>query len=334
MIRNRNRREFFKATAALTTGFCVGSSFSGSLNSGNPAQAETVSGKNKEEKDTKKHYPREKVCFNTSCILNYNLGIEEELELTAAAGFRAVEVWSQRIGVFLDQGGKLADLKKRADDLGLTIVNGIGFATWIMDEPDKRQEGLETMQREMNWIAELGGKHIAAPAAGPWNQRIEGIDVCAERFRTIMELGGRTGVQPMLELWGTSPTLSKLSDVVAIALATGRSDAALLLDAYHLYRGGNSFDSLALLNGRILPVFHLNDYPAAPVDELTDQDRVFPGDGICPTSNLLRILHSAGFDGYLSLELFNPEYQKQMKPLELIKTGFSKMNRALDAAEI
>lgn len=319
-MKNR-RRDFFKTAMALTAGLGVG----GAVFPNRLAAEQTANSP---------RYSRDKVSFNTSCIRNRNLPIEEELKVAAEAGFRAVEVWTQRISVYLEGGGKLSDLKKRADDLGLTVVNGIGFATWIMNEADKRDEGLETMRREMEWLAELGCRYVAAPAAGPWKERIDGIENRAERFRAVMELGDASGVHPMLELWGTSPTFSKLSEIVAVALATGRSDAYLLLDAYHLYRGGNSFDSLNLLNGRALPVFHLNDYPSDPVDNLTDKDRVFPGDGVCPTTDLLRRLRSIGFDGYLSLELFNPGYQERMEPLTLAKVGYEKMAHVLDAAGI
>lgn len=286
-----------------------------------------------ETKSDSPAFGRDRLCFNTACLLQYDLPIEEELAVTAEAGFRAVEVWMTRVTRYIDEGKRLSGLKKRADDLGLQIVNGIGFAPWIVNEEEKRAEGLATMKLEMERLAELGAPYIAAPAAGPWKERIEGADRIAERFNAVMKLGDQTGVRPMLELWGTSPTFSALSDVVAAAIRTGRADAFLLLDAYHLFRGGNSFDSLALLNGAAMPVFHLNDWPDAPRESLADKDRVFPGDGVAPLTGLLGILRGIGFNGYLSLEIFNPGYQSSMTPIELARTGYRKMSETVERVE-
>ena len=67
----------------------------------------------------------------------------------------------------------------------------------------------------------------------------------AERYRSILELGERTGVTPILELWGFSQTLSRLSEVAYVATETAHPQACLLLDSYHLYKGGSDFGGLA-----------------------------------------------------------------------------------------
>ena len=45
--------------------------------------------------------------------------------------------------------------------------------------------------------------------------------------------------------------------------------------------------------------------------DITDADRVFPGDGAAPLDTLLRSLRDIGFRGMLSLGVFNREYWKQ-----------------------
>jgi len=80
----------------------------------------------------------------------------------------------------------------------------------------------------------------------------------------------------------------------------------------------------------------LNDYPADPPREtIGDRDRVYPGDGIAPLTQIIRDLYANGGRAFLSLELFNPNYWKQ-DPLEVAKTGLAKMKgavgKALDAS--
>lgn len=269
---------------------------------------------------------KRRFALNTGTLLGYNLPIEEEIEVTAKAGYEGIEIWLMRLEKYLEEGKSLADLKKRIEDSGLTVEGAIGFANWIVDDDAARARGLEQMRRDMGRLAQIGCKCIAAPASGATNKRIDDLEVCGERYRTILEIGEREGVTPLLEQWGPSATLCRLSDVVAIAVAAKHPDASLLLDAYHLYKGGNDYISLKQLNGRAMRVFHLNDYPAAPPREtIADKDRVFPGDGVCPFDVLLPTLDEIGFEGVFSLELFNREYQQRYSPLELAKMGLEKM---------
>ena len=274
-------------------------------------------------------------CLNLGTIRNYNLPITEEFKVAKEAGYRSVEIWFDRLADYAKDGdvafskSKLVELKKYLDGEGIQVEGGIGFATWIMNEPEKRSAGLEELKRQSEALATLGAPCIACPAAGPWNEKIEGISVIAERFAAALETCAEFGVRALLELWGPSPTLSRLSDCLAICAETGRADAGLLLDAYHLYRGGNSYEGLNLVAGSAMPIFHINDYPGTPEREkLNDSDRVFPGDGICPLRSILATLAKNGFNGALSLELFNPNYAKEMSALEQAKTGLAKM-RAL-----
>jgi 2-keto-myo-inositol isomerase len=79
-----------------------------------------------------------------------------------------------------------------------------------------------------------------------------------------------------------------------------------------------------LLSGAAIHVIHVNDYPATPPRErITDADRVYPGDGIAPLTALFRDLAGIGFQGALSLELFNRDYWKQ-DALTVARTGLQK----------
>jgi sugar phosphate isomerase/epimerase len=265
-------------------------------------------------------------CLNTSTIRGAGLPIEGELEIAAGAGFRAVEPWIEEIEVFVNRGGKLPDLRRRFEDLGLGVAGAVGFAEWIVEDGARRASGLERMKRDMGLVAEIGGRFIAAPpigAHGP-GQSSPSLDRIAERYAAILDLGTRTGVTPILELWGFSRTLSRLSEVSFVAAQTAHPRACLLLDSYHLHKGGSGFGGIRLLHGSALPVFHINDYPAEPDRQrIDDSDRVYPGDGVAPLGELIRTLDAIDFRGFLSVELFNREYWKQ-PPEEVARLALEK----------
>jgi len=275
-------------------------------------------------------------CLNTSTIRGQKLPLPDEIDLAAQAGYHAIEPWISEIEAFTQTGGKLPDLRRRLRDKNLAVPSAIGFFEWIVDDPEKRKNALEQAKRDMGLVAALGGTHIAAPPWGAHDKtKLEkNVDLlaAAERYHALCEVGRAAGVIPMVEVWGFSHTLSRLGEAALVAIESGHADACILADVYHLHKGGSPIEGLALLQGHRLPVFHVNDYPADPPRAaIQDKDRVFPGDGVAPLAAIFSHLRKIGFDGFLSLELFNEAYYKQDAGT-IARTGLEKM-RAVTAAK-
>ena len=272
-------------------------------------------------------------CLNTSTIRGHNLSITEEVDIAAEAGYRAIEPWIGKIDTYLDQGGSLKDLAKRISDHGMTIESSIGFAPWIVNDDAQRTEGMEAAKRDMDRVAQIGGKRMAAPAAGAQNRTDVDLTKAADRYRALLELGDKTGVVPMVEVWGFSKTLTKLSQAVFVAVESGHPKACVLADVYHLHKGGSDYRGFNLMSANSMHVLHMNDYPADPPrDRITDGHRVYPGDGVAPMRDILRTLRDIGFRGHLSLELFNESYWKQNDALTVAETGLRKMRESVQKA--
>jgi len=271
-------------------------------------------------------------CLNTSTIRGQELTITEEVSVTAKAGYTGIEPWMRKIAAFTDGGGKLSDLRKQLDDSGLTIESAIGFAKWIVDDEATRKSGFEEAKRDMAVLAELGGKRIAAPPAGAQKQGTNlDLDAAGERYHQLLDLGQEMGVTPQIEVWGFSANLTTLQESMYVAFASGHPDACLLGDVYHFYKGGSSHQGLRMLGPNALQSFHMNDYPDIPREKISDADRVYPGDGVGPVTEILQIFDNVGARPVLSLELFNREFWKQ-DPLEVATTGLAKMKAAVAAA--
>ena len=135
-----------------------------------------------------------------------------------------------------------------------------------------------------------------------------------------------------IEVWGPSANLSRGSEALYVAAKSGHPDACVLLDAYHMYKGGTPATVLKLLGRQAVHCFHMNDYPAdPPLETIRDGDRILPGDGIAPLNEILTYLADNHCRVMLSLELFNAEYWK-MPALEAAKIGLAKMKGAVVAA--
>ncbi|MBL8818281.1 MAG: sugar phosphate isomerase/epimerase [Planctomyces sp.] len=316
---NSDRRRFLTSATTLGAGIFAGNLFA----EGNPNTMETPDSQG-----------RFRYCLNTSTIRGQELGIVEEVRIAGEAGYDGIEPWMGSINTYVEGGGKLSDLKKQIEDAGLTVDSAIGFAQWIVDDPEQRKAGLEEAKRDMNTLREIGGTRIAAPPAGATNGSKLDLFVVAERYRTLLELGASIGVIPQLEVWGFSTNLSRLGETVFVCVEADHPSACVLPDVYHIYKGGSGFGGLELLSATAIQVFHVNDYPAEPGrQDINDSHRVYPGDGIAPLKEILTMV--GGTEGArtnrpvtLSLELFNREYWKQ-NAMDVARTGLAKMKAAV-----
>lgn len=271
-------------------------------------------------------------CINTSTIREKKLPLPEIVDMAAAVGYNGIEPWIREIEAYQQAGGSLADMRKRISDHGLKVESAIGFAHWIVDDPTKRKAGLEQAKRDMELVAAIGGTRIAAPPTGATKQNDLDLFAAAKRFGDLMKVGESIGVTPQAEVWGFSQSLSRLGETAFVVIESGNPNALILPDVYHIFKGGSDFAGLNLLSGKAIQVFHMNDYPATPDRKtINDAHRVYPGDGVAPLDQILQTLSEIGFQGALSLELFNRDYWKQ-DPRLVLETGLAKMKQAVAKA--
>lgn len=264
-------------------------------------------------------------CLNMATIRGQKLGIVREIEIAAKAGYQGIEPWVDSVQNYVKEGGVLTDLRKRLDDHGVTVEGAIGFAEWIVDDEDRRAKGLERLKREMDLLAQIGARRFAAPPAGATDLPKLDFGKAAERYRALLEIGDGFGIVPELELWGFSKNLNRIGECIGLAIETGHPKACVLSDVFHLYKGGSDYKVMESVPGRLLPVLHINDHPADPPrDKIDDSLRNFPGDGVAPLVDMLKVLHGTGGQKVLSLELFNRQYWAE-DPLKVAETGLAKI---------
>ncbi len=307
-----SRRDLLKTTSVATAGLLAGSA--------------TARAKSERKKGTDPF----RYCLNMSTIRGQELSVTGEVDVAGKAGYDAIEPWLGKLNDYKKSGGSLKDLRRRIEDHGLTVESAIGFARWIVDDDEQRAKGLEEAKRDMNLLAQLGAKRIAAPPAGARGT----VDpmAAAERYRKLLEIGDEIGVVPQIEMWGGNPSIGRVSTAIYIAIEAGHPNACFLGDVYHTYKGGSDFEGLKMLGPQALQHFHWNDYPAdPPLDKIGDGDRVYPGDGIAPITDIVKGFLQVGAVPVLSLELFNKKYWA-MDPLEAAKVGIEKMKASVAPA--
>ena len=157
-------------------------------------------------------------CLNTGTISGQKLSLVDELKTASKAGFDSVEPWMREIHEYRKANGSL--------------------------------KPLDEVRRDMEALAELGGKRLACPPVGATEKPID-LSRFQERYEAVLKLGDEFGVQPLLELWGFSANLSKIEDVLKIAATAAHPKAAVLLDVYHIYKGGGNYEAMRLLSQQV-----------------------------------------------------------------------------------
>jgi sugar phosphate isomerase/epimerase len=268
--------------------------------------------------------------LNTSTISGQKLGVEKYIDIAARAGYDCIELWTGDVKEYIAKGGTLKALKKLLDDSKLPVVDAIGFSPWMVDDDALRTAGMKQMREEMEMMAALGCPRMAAPSAGiKADEQLDMFKV-GERFTKLIALGRETGVTPQLEFWGAS-NFFHLGQVLMAAAVANDPGVRVLADVYHLHRGGSGFEGLKMVDGSLIEIFHMNDYPdTIPREKLEDKDRIYPGDGVAPITQILNDLKNMKGQKILSLELFNREYWAQ-DPFVVAKTGLEKMRKAVRA---
>jgi 2-keto-myo-inositol isomerase len=266
-------------------------------------------------------------CLNTSTISGQQLGLKRNIETAAEAGYDSLELWVRDVQAYINDGNTLESLTRFIRDTGLEVANAIGFAPWMADDEEVSARGFVQMKEEMEMMAAIGCTRIAAPAAGQFISPDIDLFEAGEKYRRLISLGRETGVMPQLEFWGASRVLYHIGQTLMIVAVAGDPDVRLMPDVYHMFRGGSDYNTLKLLKGPTIEVFHMNDYVAnIPRTEQTDADRVYPGDGAAPMQQIMNDLKAMGGVKYLSLELFNRTYWEQ-DALTVARTGLEKMKR-------
>src|SRR5262245_44583521 len=121
-------------------------------------------------------------CLNTSTIRGNKLDIVGVINAASKAGFHAIEPWIMEIDAYTSSGGALKDLGKRIADAGLTVEGAIAFNSFLDDDDARRAAALEKLKVDMDKVAQIGGKRIAAPPGTNRNAAVT-LDNAAKYYR-------------------------------------------------------------------------------------------------------------------------------------------------------
>lgn len=263
-----------------------------------------------------------KLALNGATTMRADL--ETDIRAAARAGFDYLEIWASKLREFLESN-TTARLKELFDEHALKpySINSIEHITFR--EADAHAKLLAECEELCRIALEIDCPYIVVVPSLLPEGKTRG-DVIEESVRVLSELSSlasRFNVALAFEFLGqpncSVQTLELASEIVK---EVGRENVGLVIDSFHFYAGGSSFESIETTDAARLFIFHINDAEARPREELQDKHRLLPGLGILPLKEIVGALRRIGYDRVASVEIFRPEYWER-DPVELAEAAYA-----------
>jgi sugar phosphate isomerase/epimerase len=174
------------------------------------------------------------------------------------------------------------------------------------------QEGLKGLDEQAKFAAAIGlERMMAVLSPGSPVPKAERHTFIKQRLAPVAEVLAKSNIRLGLEFLGvlqfrTPPRsaheyIFTLPDTVALAKELG-PNIGVVLDIWHWHHsGGTLADILATPSSRIVHI-HISDAKAQPPEDVRDNGRLMPGEGIIDGTGFFQALKKIGYEGGISPE--------------------------------
>ncbi|MGY2736719.1 bifunctional sugar phosphate isomerase/epimerase/4-hydroxyphenylpyruvate dioxygenase family protein [Sphingomonas sp. UYP23] len=233
--------------------------------------------------------------------------LEQKLTAIAAAGYDAVEIFETDL---LSCAASPREIARQLDDLGLTCALYQPFRDFEGMPGALRQRALDRAERKFDVMADLGTDRIlvcsnCSPHALGEQDRI------VDDFRALGERAAARGVLVGYEALAWGRHVYDHRQVWEIVKAVDHPSIGILLDSFQSLSRGIPNESLAEIDPAKIVLVQLADAPLLSMDLLfwSRHFRCMPGQGDLPVAGFVAELLKLGYDGPLSLEIFNDRFR-------------------------
>lgn len=231
----------------------------------------------------------------------------EKLSAIAAAGFDGIEIFEND---FLAFDGSPADVGRMVRDHGLELCLFQPFRDFEgMPEP-QRARAFERAERKFDLMNELGVDLVlvcsnCSPLA------LGGIDRAADDFAELGERAAKKGIRIGYEALAWGRHVSDHRDAWEVVRRAGHPNVGLILDSFHTLARKIDVNSIRSIPGDRIFFVQLADAPLIDMDLLywSRHFRNMPGEGDLDVTGFMRAVAATGYDGHLSLEVFNDQFR-------------------------
>src|SRR5262245_56472632 len=267
-----------------------------------------------------------KACISEATILPGSFA--DDVRACAEAGGCALEVWLTKLETHLEKHSA-ADTRKLLQDSGATLAAAAYQGGLLLAQGEQRQAHFDHFKRRLDLCQGLGIPTLLVVADFAESVDATALERAVVSLRQAAQWAAGFGVRLALEFRGRSTFCSSLDTALALVAGCGEPNVGVNLDVFHYYTGPSKFEDLGLLTRENLAFVQVCDLAGVPRELAADADRILPGEGDFQLAPIVEQLRAIGYDGWLSLELFNPTLW-QARPGQVVELGLGAVRRLLD----
>jgi 2-keto-myo-inositol isomerase len=266
-----------------------------------------------------------KLCISQACTLS--TPFTDDIHAYADAGWPGVEIWLTKLEQHLATHS-IAATRKLLEDCRLVPAAASYQGGLLLSQGDQRKAHFDDLKRRLELCQGFGIPTLVVAADFAASPDPTALERAIVSLKQAAQWAAAFGVRLALEFRGRASFCASLDTAAALVAQCGEPNLGLCLDLFHYYTGPSKFEDLGLLGPANLFLVQVSDLAGVPRELAEDNDRIFPGDGDFLLPAILQQLRAAGYDGYVSLEMFNPTFW-QAKPAQIAALGLVALQRVL-----
>ncbi|WP_328345767.1 bifunctional sugar phosphate isomerase/epimerase/4-hydroxyphenylpyruvate dioxygenase family protein [Streptomyces violaceus] len=231
-----------------------------------------------------------------------------KLDAAARAGFDGVEIFENDL---LASPLTPEDIRARCADLGLTIDLFQPMRDIEAVPEAEFSRNLRRARHKFDLMRRLGADTVlVCSSVSP--QAVDDDALAAEQLSRLADLARESGVKVAYEALAWGRHVSTYDHAWRIVEAAGHPALGTCLDSFHILSRGSDPKGIADIPGEKIFFLQLADAPLLAMDVLqwSRHYRCFPGQGGFDVAGLVRNVLRTGYDGPLSLEVFNDVFRQ------------------------
>ncbi|OWA37761.1 xylose isomerase [Saccharibacillus sp. O16] len=260
---------------------------------------------------------------------------EQFMQLASAGGFQTVDLDARAL---IERYGAEGAAEQLAE-YGLRLASIDLPVEWRTDEETFRA-GLPALTEAAAAAHRLGCTRCCTYVLPSTDQNSAHFMVLAtRRLRICAQILGAYGIRLGLEFVGPhhlrtawkNPFIWGMQETLDWIEAIGEPNVGLLLDAYHWYTNELHISDIERLRPEQIVHVHLNDARDVPLEQVLDNDRLYPGEGVIDLAGFLRVLHAIGYEASVTQEILTPSAPTE-EPERLVQRSREGYDRVFAAA--
>ncbi|HEX2888037.1 sugar phosphate isomerase/epimerase and 4-hydroxyphenylpyruvate domain-containing protein, partial [Vineibacter terrae] len=233
--------------------------------------------------------------------------LNEKLEAIAAARFKGVEIFENDL---LSFNGTPTDVREIIAGLGLQPITFQPFRDFEGMPADRRDRVFARAERKFDVMQALGCDLLLV-CSNVSPDSLGGIDRAAADLHALGERAARRGLRIGFEALAWGRHINDYRDAWEAVRRADHPAVGLVLDTFHILARKTDLGAIASIPRDRIFLVQVADAPVLDMDYLSwsRHFRNFPGQGDLPLLDFMAALQATGFDGLLSLEIFNDQFR-------------------------